>query len=137
MHFQHEILGGVLIGAGSAIPLLFEARIAGISGYAESAMRPGSKQGRNAVVFLLGLVLSGLLWRLFGQTLPDPQHNLIPPYPWPIAGFLVGFGARLSGGCTSGHGVCGLGRASPRSLVAVIVFMSVAMITTFILSAWL
>ena len=80
MHFQHEIIGGVLRGAGSAIPLLFEAR---------------------------------------------------------IAGFLVGFGARLSGGCTSGHGVCGLGRASPRSLVAVIVFMSVAMITTFILSAWL
>ncbi len=129
--YQNEVLGGLLIGAASAIPMLFEGRIAGVSGYAAAGLRPNTTEGRTGFLFVVGLILGGLIWRTSGGSLPDPDSLKLNVEFWLLAGLLVGFGSRLGGGCTSGHGISGLGRASPRSLVAVIVFMSFAMLTTF------
>jgi len=125
MPYAQEIIGGVLIGFASALPLLAEGRIAGISGYAASAMRPTQSEGRNSLFLVIGLALGGLIWRSLGGEIPStPSAN--PIWLWALAGLLVGYGSRKGGGCTSGHGVCGLGRASPRSLTSVAVFMGVA-----------
>ncbi len=137
MIYQSEILGGLLIGAASAIPMLFEGRIAGVSGYAAVSLRPKDAEGRTGILFLIGLILGGLVWRALGGSLPDPDSFKLNIWFWIVAGLLVGFGSRLGGGCTSGHGVCGLGRASPRSLVSVIVFMSFAMLATFLMRLFL
>ncbi len=130
MTYTNEILGGLLIGFASALPLLAEGRIAGISGYAASATRPHSKDGKTAFVLVLGLILGGLTWKSLGHEIPATETLQLNTLTWALAGILVGFGSRLAGGCTSGHGVCGLGRASPRSFVAVLIFMSVAILTT-------
>jgi uncharacterized protein len=137
MIFQNELVGGLLIGAASALPLLFEGRVAGVSGYAATSLRPQSSEGRTGILFVLGLILGGFIWRISGGTIPDPDSFNLSIWLWLIAGLLVGFGSRLGGGCTSGHGVCGLGRASPRSLVSVIIFMSLAMLTTFLMRLFL
>ncbi len=130
MTYTNEILGGLLIGLASALPLLAEGRIAGISGYAASATRTHSKDGKTAFVLVLGLILGGLTWKSLGHEIPATKTLQLNTLTWALAGILVGFGSRLAGGCTSGHGVCGLGRASPRSFVAVLIFMSVAILTT-------
>ena len=130
MPYANEILGGLLIGLGSALPLLFEGRIAGISGYAATATRPTNKDGKTALALILGIILGGFIWKILGHELPFTDSLQLSTFVWIIAGILVGFGSRLAGGCTSGHGVCGLGRASPRSFVAVLIFMSVAILTT-------
>jgi uncharacterized protein len=121
-----SLLGGMLIGAGSAALLLLNGRIAGISGILENSIRGvfGPKAWRLA--FLIGLVLPALFVGLgsieFGQGLP-----LLA-----FAGLLVGVGTRLGSGCTSGHGVCGVANLSPRSLVATLCFMVVAAATVFL-----
>jgi uncharacterized membrane protein YedE/YeeE len=123
--FFNEMIGGLLIGLGSALPLLWQGRIAGISGYASSALRPlGSKESQNAGVLVLGLLFGA---PLIGA-LPSGVDFSGPFGVWAIGGLMVGFGSRLAGGCTSGHGVCGLGRFSLRSLVAVGVFMGIAIL---------
>ncbi len=137
MIYQYEILGGLLIGFASAVPMLFEGRIAGVSGYAAMSLRPKSNDGRTGLLFVFGLILGGLGWRLSGGSLPDPASVKLNIGFWIIAGLLVGFGSRLGGGCTSGHGVCGLGRVSPRSFVSVIVFMSFAILTAFLMGLFL
>jgi uncharacterized membrane protein YedE/YeeE len=137
MIYQSEILGGLLIGAASALPMLSEGRIAGVSGYAALSLRPKSAEGRTGILFVIGLILGGLVWRASGGSLPDPDSFTLNIWFWIVAGLLVGFGSRLGGGCTSGHGVCGLGRASPRSLVSVIVFMAFAMLATFLMRIFL
>ena len=137
MIYQNEILGGLLIGVASTLPLLFEGSIAGVSGYAGSAMRPQSADGKSALLFVVGLVLGGGLWRLLGGALPTPDLLKLNVATWAFAGLLVGFGSRLGGGCTSGHGVCGMGRASPRSFVSVLIFMSVAIFVTFLMRTFL
>jgi uncharacterized membrane protein YedE/YeeE len=136
MLYQNEIIGGLLIGLASALPLLYEGRIAGVSGYAASALRPKSSDGRTGLIFVIGLIVGGLLWRLGGGQLPDPGLPKLSFFGWAIAGLLVGFGSRLGGGCTSGHGVCGIGRMSPRSLVSVLIFMGAAMLTTFLMRSF-
>lgn len=133
MLYQNEIIGGILIGFASAIPLLFEGRIAGVSGYAGSALRPKTPEGRTGLLFVIGLALGGFIWRSIGGDLYNSSQLNLSLGLWIAAGLLVGFGSRLGGGCTSGHGVCGLGRASPRSLVSVITFMAFAILTTFLL----
>jgi len=136
MIYQNEIAGGLLIGLASAIPLLFEGRIAGVSGYAASALRPKSSDGKTGLLFVLGLVAGGFLWRVGGGPLPLSGAEDLGLGVWALAGLMVGFGSRLGGGCTSGHGVCGLGRMSPRSLVSVGVFMGIAMVTTLLMRAF-
>ena len=133
MIYQNEILGGLMIGLASALPLLIEGRIAGISGYAATSLRPKSKEGFTSLLFVLGLIFGGSIWRISGGPLPVNSYFQLHIGLWILAGLLVGFGSRMSGGCTSGHGVCGLGRASPRSLVSVIVFMAFAILSTLLL----
>ncbi|WP_456300104.1 YeeE/YedE family protein [Salinimonas sediminis] len=118
--------GGMLIGLGAIMLMLFNGRIAGISGIAANAFTaPGQSSWRWA--FLVGLVIAPLLTRQFGFSLPAQ----IPGTLWLMAaaGLLVGIGTQLGSGCTSGHGICGLARFSPRSLLATLVFMGSGIVT--------
>jgi uncharacterized membrane protein YedE/YeeE len=129
------LAGGVLIGAASVWLLAANGRIAGVSGIlhglvgAMSASPPGDRLWRAA--FIAGLIVAGVAWHLFGLA-PNVREGFALGWA-AVAGLLVGFGTRVGGGCTSGHGVCGLGRFSLRSLVAVIVFMATGMAATFVM----
>ena len=124
-----SLAGGVIIGAAASGLLFFNGRIAGISGILASATRRGAAAWQWA--FLAGLLAAGAIAGLAGQRLPLGLTGQSLPL-LAGAGLLSGLGARLGGGCTSGHGVCGLARLSPRSLVAVLVFMAVAAVTVFV-----
>ena len=122
--------GGLLIGLSSTLLLLFNGRIAGISGIVGSAVRLDAGW-RWRWLFILGLLLGGGLYESVSAVqLPSSKFA---PVPMLVGGFLVGFGTRLGNGCTSGHGVCGLGRLSLRSLVAVLTFLFTAFVTVFII----
>ena len=129
--FLPALFGGFAIGIAATLLLLFNGRIAGISGIAWGAL---ARQADAAWrwLFLAGLIVGPLLYHsLSGQAAPAPSAA-----PWwlvIIAGMLVGYGTRLGSGCTSGHGVCGLGRLSVRSLAATLTFMATGIITVFIL----
>jgi uncharacterized membrane protein YedE/YeeE len=123
------LAGGVLIGLASVWLLAANGRIAGVSGILHGlfAQPPGDRVWRAA--FIAGLIAAGLTWRVFFPIETPSMH-----WGWlALAGLLVGFGTRIGGGCTSGHGVCGLGRFSLRSLVAVMVFMACGMAATFVM----
>jgi uncharacterized protein len=125
------LLGGVTIGLASWLLLVALGRVAGISGIAAGALVPrgeSASEGAWRWAFLVGLVLGGAL---FAALLHTPQIATRPLPLLAAAGLLVGFGTVLGSGCTSGHGVCGLGRRSARSLVATLTFMGVAMVTVF------
>ena len=132
-------MGGLLIGLAAAIMLLGLGRIAGVSGMAARATGiADSGAPRNvAIAFVIGLPLGALL---IAQTVGAVNVNF-PASIWPliIGGLLVGYGTRLGSGCTSGHGVCGLSRLSPRSMVATGMFMASGFVTVGILRAggWL
>jgi uncharacterized membrane protein YedE/YeeE len=121
------LAGGILIGLASVWLLAASGRIAGISGILHGlfAQPPGDRLWR--LWFIAGLLAAGFLWHAF---VPATDPDLDPGW-MAAAGLLVGFGTRVGGGCTSGHGVCGLGRLSLRSLVAVIIFMACGMIAVF------
>lgn len=118
--------GGLLIGAGAVLLMLGAGRIAGISGIVGGLFTPTRGDGWR-VAFLLGLCAAPWVYRLFA-TLPSITVDASTPRLI-VAGLLVGIGTRYGSGCTSGHGVCGLANFSLRSLVAVLTFMGVAMIT--------
>ena len=123
------LLGGMLIGLAATVLYAGIGRIAGISGILNSAIEQRCERGWR-VAFLLGLVAAAGLWLAFAGIAPRSGF----PLPWLLAaGLLVGFGTRLGGGCTSGHGICGLARFSKRSLLAVVVFMSTGILTTTLL----
>jgi hypothetical protein len=122
--------GGVLIGLSASAMILFPGRIAGVSGILGGLMPPRPGDAAWRVAFVLGLLLAPLvasLWRA-----PSPPGLSTNILLLATAGALVGFGARLGSGCTSGHGVCGLARLSPRSLAATATFMGAAFVTVFI-----
>ena len=125
-------VGGILIGIAATLLLAGSGRIAGISGIAGGLLGrvPGDSAWR--VLFLLGLVLGAGVYQLVTAAPLEVQIDISAPLLI-TAGFLVGFGTRLGGGCTSGHGVCGIARFSARSIVATVVFIGVAMATTFVL----
>jgi uncharacterized protein len=130
-----SLLGGVPIGLAAVLLMAMLGRIAGISGIA-SGLLGGARDWPWRVAFIAGLVLSPLcLWLVRGDSgLGVPQVS----WPWmALAGLLVGFGTRLGGGCTSGHGVCGIARLSPRSLVATVVFVALGMGTVALVRHWL
>ncbi len=125
------LAGGVLIGVSAAMFVLLNGRIAGISGILGGLLKrePGDAGWR--VAFLLGLLLAPVAYSLFAvlpaRTIDASDGALV------IAGLLVGVGTRYGGGCTSGHGVCGLSRFSPRSLVATLAFMGAGFATVFVI----
>jgi uncharacterized membrane protein YedE/YeeE len=125
-------IGGVLIGLSATVLWLANGRIAGVSGIVGSLWTPRSGDITWRIAFLIGLIAAPAVYWMAGGELPPITVSV----PWPVimmAGLLVGFGTRLGGGCTSGHGVCGLARLSPRSLVATGSFMATAIVTSFIL----
>ena len=126
------LCGGLLIGLSAAVLLLFNGRIAGISGIVGGLLQR-YKAGDFAwrMAFVLGLVLAPSLYRVFGE-LPESQIDA-GSATLVLAGLLVGFGSRLGSGCTSGHGVCGLSRRSPRSMVATATFMATGFITVYLI----
>ncbi|MDY6957277.1 MAG: YeeE/YedE family protein [Pseudomonadota bacterium] len=126
------VAGGLLIGVSALLLLLAIGRIAGITGIVFGLLptRPGEQGWRWA--FLGGLLLGTLLMRPIESVAFEPREGF-PLLALLAAGFLVGYGTRMGNGCTSGHGVCGLGRRSPRSLVATVTFLTVAMMTVFTL----
>ena len=124
------LTGGVLIGIAAAMFALLNGRVAGISGVLGGLLRPAKGDRAWRIAFVLGLVGAPALY-LLAAALPKPQIDagygaLI------LAGLLVGIGTRYGAGCTSGHGVCGLSRLSPRSLVATAAFMGAGFVTVFI-----
>ena len=122
------LAGGALIGCSVTLLLACNGRIAGISGIINGAYSNGSVERGWRLLFLVSLIGSAAVaFHFFPQSLP---HRLsFPPFALITAGLAVGFGTRMGSGCTSGHGVCGLGRLSLRSLVAVLIFMATAMLT--------
>lgn len=118
--------GGLLIGLASTLLLVCNGRLAGVSGALHELFTARGDDLRWRAWFLAGLVLSGVLWSGTAST-GAPIVRLA------IGGLLVGIGTRMSSGCTSGHGVCGLGRLSKRSLAAVLVFLGAAMVATFVM----
>lgn len=126
------LAGGLLIGLAAALLIVLQGRVAGISGIVGGIFRRGPPQDIAwRAAFVLGLVLAPALFALFAP-LPashiDSDTNALL-----LAGLLVGIGTRIGSGCTSGHGVCGLSRRSPRSLVATSGFMAAGFITVFLL----
>jgi hypothetical protein len=121
-------IGGALIGLSAASLLLLLGRIAGISGIFGGLMAPGASDRGWRVAFIAGLLLAPVTAMLSGYDVPLPA---MPTNWWVVigAGLLVGFGSRMGNGCTSGHGVCGIARLSPRSIAATVVFMATAVIT--------
>jgi uncharacterized membrane protein YedE/YeeE len=118
-------IGGALIGLAAALLMLLIGRIAGVSDIFAALFDPRADDKGWRVAFILGMILAPLTGSLVGYALPEPQM----PASWAViiaAGLLVGFGTRLGGGCTSGHGVCGIARLSPRSIVATAIFMATA-----------
>jgi uncharacterized membrane protein YedE/YeeE len=121
----HSLLGGLLIGAGAATLMLFNGRVAGISGITVSAVSGQFGPGAWRLAFLVGLLLPALVFGI-------GQPAMAGGWPWlALSGLLVGIGTQFGSGCTSGHGVCGLANLSTRSLVATLTFMAAAMLTVF------
>jgi len=124
-----SLVGGLMLGVATVILLLGIGRIAGISGITSSLLKP-KRVEMWQVLFVAGLILSPLLYSVF-KPLPDIEVTTSLPLLI-AAGLLVGFGTRLGSGCTSGHGICGNARLSPRSMVATATFMAFGIITVFI-----
>jgi uncharacterized membrane protein YedE/YeeE len=124
-------IGGVMIGLASAMLLLFNGKIAGVSGVAGNLLAPSRGDIAWRVAFVAGLVLGGVaLYVAMPGSFGVEVTRSLPVVA--LAGLLVGFGSRLGSGCTSGHGVCGLSRLSPRSLVSVVTFMATGAIVVFL-----
>ena len=125
-----SLSGGVLLGLASALFILVNGRILGISGILGGLLRPVKGDAGWRIAFIAGMLAAPLLWLAFaGPASPriDAGWGTVI-----VAGLLVGAGTRYGAGCTSGHGVCGLSRLSPRSLVATLAFMGAGFVTVFL-----
>ena len=123
--------GGVLIGLAAAILILVNGRIAGISGIIGGLLRPIRGDVAWRLAFIAGMIFAPAIFGIF-YVLPESRVDA----SWGIlmaAGLLVGVGTRYASGCTSGHGICGISRLSPRSIVATVIFMAVGFITVYLL----
>ena len=126
-----SLAGGILLGLASALYILLNGRVLGISGILGGLLRPQKGDAGWRLAFIAGLLVAPTLWSLFWPAV-TPRIEA----GWPvlvIAGLLVGWGTRYGSGCTSGHGVCGLSRLSPRSLVATLAFMGAGFATVFLI----
>ena len=127
----HALIGGILIGSASLIATALSGKIPGISGVFGRLLVPDTPDKTWRLVFLIGLIggaaLSFSLWESAALFRPLRSLGVMA-----VAGLLVGFGTRLGGGCTSGHGVCGVGTGQKDSIGATFIFMTVAMVTVFV-----
>ena len=125
------LAGGAVIGLAAALLVLFNGRIAGISGIIGGLIRPKTGDISWRLAFMLGLIAAPIVWQFF-TPLPniqiDTSYTLLA-----IAGLITGIGTRYGAGCTSGHGICGISRVSPRSIVATLAFMSTGFVTVYIM----
>jgi uncharacterized protein len=124
-------LGGLLIGGATALLFLLNGRVAGISGILGGALAVRRNDLAWRLAFIVGLFAAPAIYAVFGGTLPSLTVSSSPAL-LVVGGLLVGFGTRLGGGCTSGHGVCGIARLSWRSIAATAIFMTVAAVTVLI-----
>ncbi|EKF73856.1 hypothetical protein A11A3_11623 [Alcanivorax hongdengensis A-11-3] len=125
------LAGGALIGLAAALFIHANGRIAGISGIVGGLLRPAPGDRHWRLAFVLGMVLAPLAWAAVTALPP-----LVIDADWPtlvVAGLLVGISTRYGAGCTSGHGVCGISRLSPRSITATLAFMASGFITVFVI----
>uniref|UniRef100_UPI0035B2DBE8 YeeE/YedE family protein n=1 Tax=Hylemonella sp. TaxID=2066020 RepID=UPI0035B2DBE8 len=145
--WQHYLLGGLLVGLGTALLFVFTGRIGGMSSVFSSTwswlvQRPYFQAARYVqtrgwrLVYAAGLIVGALVWWL-GWTDGTPLATRVPAWQLLLGGFLVGYGARLGNGCTSGHGICGLGSLQLPSLWAVLTFMATAFLTANLAARWL
>ena len=121
-------IGGALIGLASVLMMLLTGRIAGVSGIFSGLLNLRGEDKGWRIAFIAGLILAPVISGWIGYAMPTPKM----PASWTViiaAGLLVGFGTRLGGGCTSGHGICGVARLSDRSIAATVIFMLVAIVT--------
>ena len=145
--WQHYLLGGAFVGLGAALLFVFTGRIGGMSTVFSSTWsfvvrRQFFQQARFVdsrgcrLVYALGLILGALVWWL-GFAGGKPEATAVPVWQLLVGGFFVGYGARLGNGCTSGHGICGLGSLQWPSLLAVLTFMATAFLTANLAARWL
>jgi len=124
------LMGGAIIGAAAALFAVLNGRIAGVSGILGGLARPQVGDVSWRIAFVAGLVAAPLVWAFLAAL---PEIRVDASFPALVAaGLLVGVGTRYGGGCTSGHGVCGVSRASPRSIAATVAFMAAGFATVFV-----
>ena len=128
------LIGGILIAIAASLKMLFNGRVAGISGIIGGILNFNKQDLSWRALFVIGMILGGALLRIIQPEFF--QFEIKTSYPMIVlAGLLVGFGTRLGSGCTSGHGVCGIPRLSARSILATGTFMAIAIITVYFLGA--
>lgn len=126
--YGFALAGGLLIGLSATLMLLFNGKIAGVSGI---FWRSITKNSDGSFLFIVGLPIGAWLFHtLSGQAAPAPHSSFVLAV---IGGILVGIGVKLGSGCTSGHGVCGIGRLSKRSILTTMTFMGMGIITVFMM----
>ncbi|HAV6900697.1 YeeE/YedE family protein [Vibrio vulnificus] len=131
-----SLAGGILLGISALTMLLVNGKVAGISGILTGLLIPKSRDFAWRLMFVVGMVSGGVLAVTFGAASASvalPTSGVLIA----AAGLLVGIGTRLGNGCTSGHGICGIGRLSKRSIVATAIFMAVAAMTVFVRLHWI
>ncbi|EGQ8073587.1 YeeE/YedE family protein [Vibrio vulnificus] len=131
-----SLAGGILLGISALTMLLVNGKVAGISGILTGLLTPKSRDFAWRLMFVVGMVSGGVLAVTFGAASASvalPTSGVLIA----TAGLLVGIGTRLGNGCTSGHGICGIGRLSKRSIVATAIFMAVAAMTVFVRLHWI
>lgn len=128
----NAFIGGSLIGLAASLMLLFNGKVTGISGILGEILNPKTSDKKWRLLFIAGLMLGGYILKMYTQNEVFKIETRVLTIDYVIAGFLVGFGTLLGNGCTSGHGVCGISRLSPRSIIATIVFISSGILSVLV-----
>ena len=129
--WYNALIGGVFIGIATSLMLVFNGRVTGVSGILYNSIFGEKSESTWRAVFIMGLVFGGLI---FDWDYPELQNAQLTTGTWALilAGILVGFGTQLGGGCTSGHGICGISRLSMRSILATITFILSGMLAVVV-----